>query len=85
MERRAGDLQVAKAYYLGLDQSWSWWDTVFRPRVYRALAEIAVQEERPQDDIEYYSRLLELWRDVDPVLYPERSEVQEALAALLES
>jgi tetratricopeptide (TPR) repeat protein len=82
LERRIGDLQRSKAYYLGLDESWSWWDSIYRPKLYRALGEIAVREEQPEVAAKWYGRLLELWKDCDPALQAERAEVESALRAL---
>jgi tetratricopeptide (TPR) repeat protein len=82
LERRVGEPQVAKAYYLGLDESWSWWDTPFRPRVYLGLADLAVSDGKTDEAMAYYDRLLELWADSDPVLHPERDEIRAARTAL---
>ena len=82
LERRAGDVEVAKAYYAGLDESWSWWDTGFRPRLYRALAEIAAEQDRKEAAAGHYEKLLELLQHADPVLEEERTAARAALDAL---
>jgi serine/threonine protein kinase len=36
-----GHAVVAKNYVVGLDDSWSFWDTYYRPQAYRRLGELA--------------------------------------------
>jgi tetratricopeptide (TPR) repeat protein len=68
---------------MGLDQSWSFWDSNFRPAVYNRLGQIAEAEGRTEEAIEYYTRLLELWHDCDPELVPIREEIRDRRDALL--
>jgi tetratricopeptide (TPR) repeat protein len=82
LELEIGDLQTAKELYTGLDQSWSPFDTNFRPAVYQRLGEIAENEGRTEDAISYYSRLLELWHDCDPELIPIREVIRGRRDAL---
>jgi tetratricopeptide (TPR) repeat protein len=85
LELQVGDIDVARGYYLGFDQSWSPWDTNYRSVVYQRLGEIAEQEGKAEDAIGYYTRLLDLWRDCDPELLAARNEIQDRRDALLEN
>jgi serine/threonine protein kinase/cytochrome c-type biogenesis protein CcmH/NrfG len=82
LEEAAAEYDVARAYYVGLDHSWSWWDTGYRPRVYLGLARIAELQNRYEDARRAYRRLLDLWDEADPVLHARRDEARAALAAL---
>jgi len=79
LERTIGDSETARGFYLGLDQSWSWWDTGYRPQVYWGLAKIAEKQGRIADARLAYTRLLALWKDADDV---NRERFEEARAAL---
>lgn len=83
LEREFGDVEIAEAFLVGLDESWSPWDGMYRSSVYRMLGEIAEAEERPRDAIRHYTRLLDLWRDVDPDLAPLRDEIEARRNALV--
>jgi tetratricopeptide (TPR) repeat protein len=83
LEFEVGDVAVAKNYFLGLDESWSYWDTFYRPHAYRRLAEIAESEGRVDDAILWYGRLVEAWRDCDDALVPRREEIDARRRALL--
>ena len=81
LERTLGDPETARGFYLGLDQSWSWWDTGYRPQVYWGLAKIAETQGRIEDARLAYTRLLALWNDTDEA---NRGRLDEARAALAE-
>lgn len=84
LELEIGDMAVAKNYFEGFDDSWSFWDTYYRPHAYRRLGEIAEREGRANDAIEWYGRLLDAWRECDPDLVPLRQEVAVRQRALVE-
>lgn len=83
LEREFGDLTSAEGFLIGLDESWSPWDGMYRSSVYRMLGEIAEADERPRDAIRNYTRLLQLWRDADPDLVPLRDEIEARRNALV--
>jgi hypothetical protein len=83
LEFEVGDAAVAKNYFVGLDDSWSFWDTYYRPQAYQRLGEIAEREGRVDDAILWYKRLIDNWRDCDPELVPQRREIEEHREALL--
>lgn len=83
LEREFGSVEVAKGFLLGLDESWSPWDGMYRASVYRMLGEIAEDEGRPRDAILNYTRLLDLWQDCDPDLVPLRDEIEARRNALV--
>ncbi len=85
IEHEMGDIEVAKGFYRGLDQSWSPYDMYFRAKVYMRLAAIAEVEGRSNEAIRYYNLLMEQWRDCDAALLPERDAVQERLERLIEN
>jgi tetratricopeptide (TPR) repeat protein len=76
LEEEYGDLATAEGYLVGLDESWSPWDGMYRSSVYRMLGAIAEADGRPRDAILNYNRLLELWRDADEELIPLRNEIE---------
>lgn len=76
LELTRGDTNVAKGLYQGFDESWSPWDMYHRPIAYQRLGEIAQAQGRVADALTDYSRLLELWRDCDASLVPQRNEIQ---------
>jgi tetratricopeptide (TPR) repeat protein len=82
LERAAGEDDVARAFYNGLDQSWSWWDTGYRPQAYWGLAKIAERQGHPEEARRSYGRLLDLWQDSDPILNERLAEARETLASL---
>jgi hypothetical protein len=82
LERELGDPEVARAFYLGLDESWSPWDSYHRPLLYRALGEMAEVSGDTAEAGRYYELLLRQWTDPDPVLIPERDEIRSRLTAL---
>jgi tetratricopeptide (TPR) repeat protein len=82
LELERGDREVALGLYRGLDESWSPYDIYHRPIVYQRLGEIAEAEGRTADAIEFYSRLVDLWRDTDPALIPARTAIQQRREAL---
>ena len=83
VEREIGDRDVARKYYRGLDESWSLWDTYYRPAVYERLGRMAEEDGRPEEAIMYYGRLIDLWRDADPGIVAIRREIEVRLDALL--
>ena len=83
LERELGDVEIAEAFLVGLDESWSPWDGMYRSSVYRMLGEIAEAEERPREAIRHYTRLLQLWRDVDPDLAALRDAIEARRNALV--
>jgi tetratricopeptide (TPR) repeat protein len=83
LEREFGDLDTAERYLVGLDESWSPWDGMYRSSVYRMMGEIAEATGRPRDAILYYNRLLGLWRDADPDLVSLREEIAARRNALV--
>lgn len=83
LEREFGGLTSAERFLVGLDESWSPWDGMYRSSVYRMLGEIAEADERPGDAIRNYTRLLQLWRDADPDLIPLREEIEARRNALV--
>lgn len=82
LEMAVGDMDVAKNFLTGLDQSWSPFDSFYRGQVYLRLAEIATTEGNLSEAILNYERLLELWKYSDEVLIPERNRVEEELGGL---
>jgi len=82
LELAVGDPAVARNYLIGLDDSWSFWDTYYRPHVYRRLAELAEREGRAEDARRWYARLIDTWRECDPELLGERAEVERRREAL---
>ena len=83
LEREFGDLDTAERYLVGLDESWSPWDGMYRSSVYRMMGEIAEATGRPREAILYYNRLLGLWRDADPELVSLREEIAARRNALV--
>ncbi len=83
LEFEVGDAAVAENYFVGLDDSWSFWDTYYRPQAYRRLGEIAEREGRIDDAILWYTRLINTWRDCDPELVPQLREIEGRRDALL--
>jgi tetratricopeptide (TPR) repeat protein len=83
LEREFGDPQSAENFLVGLDESWSPWDGMYRSAVYRLMGEIAEETGRSQDAIVHYSRLLDLWRDPDPDLVPVRDSIEVRRNALV--
>ncbi len=82
LELQLGDRDVARGLYRGLDESWSPFDMYHRPVAYQRLGEIAEADGRTADAIEWYSRLVDLWRDADPALIPARTAIQQRREAL---
>jgi len=82
LELAVGDPAVAKNYFVGFDDSWSFWDTYYRPQAYQRLAEIAEREGRTDDAITWYTRLVDTWRDCDPSLQSRRDDVAARRDAL---
>jgi cytochrome c-type biogenesis protein CcmH/NrfG len=70
-------------FYHGLDDSWSPFDTPFRPLVYARLGAIAEAQGRKAEAIDYYSRLLDLHKDADPIYAAERETILQRRNALL--
>jgi tetratricopeptide (TPR) repeat protein len=83
LERQVGDRDVARVYYRGLDESWSPWDTYYRPVVYERLGRMAEEEGRTEEALRYYSRLIDIWRDADPEIVVMRREIEERVEGLL--
>jgi len=83
LELSAGDTATAMGFYHGLDDSWSPWDTPFRPLVYARLGAIAEAQGRKAEAIDYYSRLLDLYMDADPIYAAERETILQRRNALL--
>jgi hypothetical protein len=77
------DLATGEGFLLGLDESWSPWDSYHRPLLNRALGEAAERQGRTEDAIKYYSRLVDLWRDCDPELVAERDSLAAKLRGLI--
>ena len=44
---------------------------------------MAQEDGRTEEALQYYSRLIDLWRDADPGLVVLRQEIEERVAALL--
>jgi tetratricopeptide (TPR) repeat protein len=85
LEFARGDTTAAQALYRGFDESWSPWDMYHRAVAYQRLGEIAEAQGRGRDAIREYNRLLELWRDADPALVPQRDEIKRRRDALIAS
>ncbi|MDH3427489.1 MAG: hypothetical protein OEM23_03555, partial [Gemmatimonadota bacterium] len=83
LELEMGDTTSGEAFLVGLDEPWSQWDTYHRPLLYERLGRVAEEQGRTADAIEYYSRLMQLWRDCDPELIPVRDEIAGRLRALI--
>jgi tetratricopeptide (TPR) repeat protein len=83
LEYAIGDVDVARGFYEGLDESWSPFDSFYRAPVYLRLAEIAESEGRIDDAIFNYSHLVEMWKDADSELEPARQSAKERLDVLL--
>jgi tetratricopeptide (TPR) repeat protein len=82
LELAVGDPAVARNYYVGFDDSWSFWDTYYRPQAYQRLGEMAEREGRTADAIVWYTRLVDAWRDCDPALVSRRNEIAARRDAL---
>ena len=67
----------------GLDESWSPWDTYYRPAVYERLGRMAEEDGRTEEALRYYSRLIDLWRDADQEIVVMRQEIEERVDLLL--
>jgi hypothetical protein len=76
LEMEAGNLDAARSWLIGLDESWSPWDGLFRAEVYELLGRIAEQQGRSDEAIVQYNRLLELWVGADADLVPLRDEIE---------
>jgi TolB-like protein len=83
LELELADLATGEGFLLGLDESWSPWDSYHRPLLNRALGEAAERQGRTEDAIKYYSRLVDLWRDCDPELVAERDSLAAKLRGLI--
>ena len=83
LELETGNLDAARSWLAGLDESWSPWDGMFRGEVYELLGRIAEQQGRSRDAIVQYTRLLELWNEADPDLLPVRGEIEMRRNALV--
>jgi len=83
LEMELGDVEAAKAFFVGLDEPWGIWDSYQRPLVYQQMGRIAENEARLDDAIGYYNRLLDLWQDCDPELVPVRDEIEARRNALV--
>jgi len=83
LEAELGDLQTARSYYEGLDEAWSVWDNVHRPRIYERLGRLAEREGDVDGAIAYYTRFVDMWADCDPELVPLRDEVAARRDALV--
>lgn len=82
LEREMGDVAYAEALYVGLDESWSPWDSYLRPLAFRALGAIAEERGDGETALRYYRLLLDHWRSPDPVLADRKAAVQARVAAL---
>jgi tetratricopeptide (TPR) repeat protein len=83
LERDLGDIETAKAFLAGLDESWSPWDGMYRSSVYRLMGLIAEDEGHLEEAILNYTRLLDLWQACDPELVPVRDEIEARRNALI--
>ena len=83
LEREIGNIETSRGFLLGLDESWSPWDGMYRSSVYRMLGEIAEDEGRYQDAVLNFTRLLNLWEECDPDLVPIRDGIEERRNALV--
>jgi serine/threonine protein kinase/tetratricopeptide (TPR) repeat protein len=83
LELHLGDVSLARNYYLGFDQSWSPWDTYQRPMVYQRLGQIAEDSEQTADAVNWYERLLYVWKDCDSELVDTREQIRARRDALL--
>jgi tetratricopeptide (TPR) repeat protein len=82
LEREFGDRAYARSLYVGLDESWSPWDGYLRPKVYRALGEMAEEDGDTAQAIRYYRLLLNHWRNADAEVLEEREEIRARLTVL---
>jgi len=82
LERELGDRALARRIYVGLDESWSPWDSYVRPLAYQALAEMAEEDGDVEQARKYYRLLLRHWRNPDPELRDARDEARARLEAL---
>lgn len=82
LERELGDRELARGLYMGLDESWSPWDSYVRPTVYEALAEMAEEDGDLAQARKYYGLLLRHWSDPDPELRARRDRARTRLEAL---
>jgi tetratricopeptide (TPR) repeat protein len=83
LELELGDPTTGRNFLVGLDEPWSVWDTYHRPLLYRSLGQAAEDHGRAEEAIDYYSRLVWLWRDCDPELVPVREAVAEKLRLMI--
>lgn len=83
LEAELGDRETARAYYEGLDEAWSVWDSFYRPRIYERLGRLAEEAGDLDAAVAYYTRFIDLWADCDPELVPIREEVAARRNALL--
>jgi tetratricopeptide (TPR) repeat protein len=83
LELELGDPTTGNNFLVGLDEPWSIWDTYHRPLLYRSLGQAAEDQGRAEEAIDYYSRLVRLWRDCDPELVPIRQELTEKLRLMI--
>ncbi len=83
LELESGNLDVARSWLTGLDESWSPWDGMYRAEVYEMLGRIAEQQGRSREAIIQYTRLLDLWSEADADLVPLREEIETRRNALL--
>lgn len=83
LEMELGDVETAKAFFVGLDEPWGAWDSFQRPLVYQRMGQIAEDEGRIDEAIIYYTRLLDLWQDCDPELVPTRDVIEARRNALV--
>ena len=82
LELELGDAATGEAFLIGLDEPWSMWDTYHRPLLYQRMGRLAEEQGRTADAINYYERLVSLWRECDPELVPLRDEIAARLEAL---
>jgi serine/threonine protein kinase/tetratricopeptide (TPR) repeat protein len=83
LEYAIGDVETARNFLLGLDQSWSPLDMFVRAPVYERLGQIAEDLGDTEEAIRQYTLLLNQWRDCDAELIPRREGIRERLHELL--
>jgi len=83
LELEVGDIDVARNYFLAFDESWSPWDSYHRPMAFRRLGEIAERKGRHDEAALWYRRLLEIWKDCDENLLPQREAIRQRLEGLI--
>lgn len=85
LEMEAGNLEIARAFLLGLDEQASLWATFVRPRIYERLGKIAEEAGNLEEAIAHYTRFIEFLADCDGELVAIREDVEARRNALVRS